>query len=1077
MPSPGRDHVRPKQEPGAERHADAAARAALTAGPTIAGLAARTAPPAKLNAGPAVTAMLARPGEPLPAPDRTYFERRFGADLSDARIHRDATAAKAARSQHARAFTAGRDIGFAAGAYQPDTTEGAHLLAHELAHTLQPGAEHTLRRQPDGAPLQSEMEPAEEQVSRPAPFVPAGGEAGDHLLRNYPMLAAKLTPDQWTALALAAERRETAHATNTSQAGEAPKPMTFALTDLLEAGAAFEDVDSADVLFGLFRAGAQNLAAPTLIRNEIMRRWFIRNGIPRPAEEKIEVTLLDPEGQQSGTTTFSFRWRGKEVEDTYGQITVAALDEAIGGIRFEFRHVAGEVRQEAEAIGLAAALSVQADVLKQKLPAFIEKTRARFASTALEEVLFYQKLVQEAAEQAYKLRRHPVAEGFVPGLYDYYDTQSHDLYTLAGQAQDWRVGKEVLGQKQELTQHDVELRLRDKPRDSDDPYEQVSLLYARGQISHDDMKDLHQSMLDRSLIVALVSVAISLATAGLGGWVAGSLLNLGSRPILYGAVAVGTNMAVDTVATMGTEHIVTAFKDYENPYAQAIWRQGAHSPGEYLRNAAIAFGLGALLGGALGYALTRGPKPNTALAPTETPPTGGGTANEPRLTLLSDTTDPASGVRTWQLRTDQGELVTVVGDPATGNGYIWNAATAEARQIVGGKLSGPLRLLGSGDAAGAAAAGATAGKGQAPFAVLSDITDPLSSVRTVQLRTTQGELVTVSTSTEAGSGYIMNHASGEARSIVNGQLGGPLQSLGTGAEEAAEAATPLMLQPAPAPLSLPPGVFGPQLPGAAVTGGAAAGEAAIEIELRQAFADIGMKVSADDRRLLADALGILPQLPPSAARDNVLALEPVVGAALAGAEGHVDAGMRILREAQREGLTLGQLIQQQRAAWAQLEPQLKSGAILGLGVGSADPRAVYSRAMIRLSQQAGHPTTVVPRTASHGDMSFLEGPVAQNPTLYDEAINAVQHGWHPHAVQDLVAGAALQRAGAPLDAFGFRQALGEIQQIGQMLPPGPGLDAIRMRQLGHLIWQAHYDAYDRPEFITQTLRKVLGYID
>ena len=31
--------------------------------------------------------------------------------------------------------------------------------------------------------------------------------------------------------------------------------------------------------------------------------------------------------------------------------------------------------------------------------------------------------------------------------------------------------------------------------------------------------------------------------------------------------------------------------------------------------------------------------------------------------------------------------------------------------------------------------------------------------------------------------------------------------------------------------------------------------------------------------------------------------------------------------------------------------------------------------------------------------------------------------------------------------------------------------------IGQLIWQAHYDSYSRPEFITAVLRKVLGYID
>lgn len=42
-----------------------------------------------------------------------------------------------ARAIHARAFTVGHDIVFADGQYQPNTTAGRHLLAHELTHTVQ----------------------------------------------------------------------------------------------------------------------------------------------------------------------------------------------------------------------------------------------------------------------------------------------------------------------------------------------------------------------------------------------------------------------------------------------------------------------------------------------------------------------------------------------------------------------------------------------------------------------------------------------------------------------------------------------------------------------------------------------------------------------------------------------------------------------------------------------------------------------------------------------------------------------------------------------------------------------------
>jgi hypothetical protein len=52
-------------------------------------------------------------------------------------VHSDSTAAEAARSIHAKAFTTGRHIFFASGQYRPATFEGQKLIAHELTHVVQ----------------------------------------------------------------------------------------------------------------------------------------------------------------------------------------------------------------------------------------------------------------------------------------------------------------------------------------------------------------------------------------------------------------------------------------------------------------------------------------------------------------------------------------------------------------------------------------------------------------------------------------------------------------------------------------------------------------------------------------------------------------------------------------------------------------------------------------------------------------------------------------------------------------------------------------------------------------------------
>lgn len=78
-------------------------------------------------------------GAPLPSSELAYFEPRFRRSFRDVRIYSGADADAAARSINARAFTLGRDIGFARGQYRPGTPAGHRLLAHELAHTLQQG--------------------------------------------------------------------------------------------------------------------------------------------------------------------------------------------------------------------------------------------------------------------------------------------------------------------------------------------------------------------------------------------------------------------------------------------------------------------------------------------------------------------------------------------------------------------------------------------------------------------------------------------------------------------------------------------------------------------------------------------------------------------------------------------------------------------------------------------------------------------------------------------------------------------------------------------------------------------------
>jgi hypothetical protein len=78
-------------------------------------------------------------GKPLPAASRAFFEPRFGYDFSRVRVHDNPAETALASRLNARAFTHGPNIVFGAGQFAPETHEGQHLLAHELAHVVQQG--------------------------------------------------------------------------------------------------------------------------------------------------------------------------------------------------------------------------------------------------------------------------------------------------------------------------------------------------------------------------------------------------------------------------------------------------------------------------------------------------------------------------------------------------------------------------------------------------------------------------------------------------------------------------------------------------------------------------------------------------------------------------------------------------------------------------------------------------------------------------------------------------------------------------------------------------------------------------
>ena len=76
-------------------------------------------------------------GNHLPGETRSFMESRFNADFGNVKIHTDSNAVQMNSMLNAQAFTHGDDIYFNNGKYNPESSSGKHLLAHELTHVVQ----------------------------------------------------------------------------------------------------------------------------------------------------------------------------------------------------------------------------------------------------------------------------------------------------------------------------------------------------------------------------------------------------------------------------------------------------------------------------------------------------------------------------------------------------------------------------------------------------------------------------------------------------------------------------------------------------------------------------------------------------------------------------------------------------------------------------------------------------------------------------------------------------------------------------------------------------------------------------
>ena len=83
-------------------------------------------------------------GRSIPENVRGKMESSFGADFSNVRVHSDGESQSLNKKVGAKAFTTGSDIFFGKSGFNPASSSGQELLAHELTHVVQQGASRSL---------------------------------------------------------------------------------------------------------------------------------------------------------------------------------------------------------------------------------------------------------------------------------------------------------------------------------------------------------------------------------------------------------------------------------------------------------------------------------------------------------------------------------------------------------------------------------------------------------------------------------------------------------------------------------------------------------------------------------------------------------------------------------------------------------------------------------------------------------------------------------------------------------------------------------------------------------------------
>jgi hypothetical protein len=205
------------------------ATAALTRSqqPSASGILMRKGEGVSDNADVAADLASTSTGTQLPEELREKFEGSLGTDLSSVRVHTGGASEVAASAVSARAFAIGQDVHFGAGQYDPATEGGQHLIAHEVAHTVQqrggtPMQQNKLAVSNAGDALEVEADRAADAMISGRPASVSGG--GLAISRNPGLQHAPPPPPGMITLKTLGPVAAAVRAGDADGAGSIPSP-------------------------------------------------------------------------------------------------------------------------------------------------------------------------------------------------------------------------------------------------------------------------------------------------------------------------------------------------------------------------------------------------------------------------------------------------------------------------------------------------------------------------------------------------------------------------------------------------------------------------------------------------------------------------------------------------------------------------------------------------------------------------------------------------------------------------------------------------------------------------------------